>query len=748
MLKRSLLSTIGTVLVLSLLAGLLPGSVQGTSRAPAPLDAGAPHSPSLLFVENAGQFAHGARFLVRGALGADLWLARDALWWTVAEPMSAPYVSEPAVPGRLAKLQPHPRRGVYLKLTFVGANTHPRLEPFDRQDTVISYFLGKDPSAWRAAVPVWGGVRYRELYPGIDLEISGAGGQYVQRLVAHAGADLGRVRLRVEGARSLALSEGRLHVQTAVGPWSLPLFQLEGPGAPAGNRGLIHPRIEGLDVVSPLSLDSPASSAMAPQYFGDLRYSTYLGGAGTDFGSALASDDTGSLYVAGYTLSLDFPTTPGAYQSSSAGEQEAFLVKLNPSGTALTYATFLGGSSDDAAADLAVDASGNAYLTGDTLSANFPTTEGAWDRVFQGYSDAFVVKLNATGTDLVYSTLLGGAQDDDTGLYNEGGLALVLDGEHRACVGGWTPSKDFPVTDGVFQEQFGGDKVGGDAFLAKLNTDGSDLLYSTYLGGSDEDSVEAIALGAGGTLYAIGRTASADFPSTTGAYDEEHNGGRWDAFVAKINDAATGLVYSTFVGGSKSDGASAIALNASGDAFVTGGTNSLDFPTSPGAFDQELGADDADGFVIRINAGGSDLVYSTLLGGSEADGGGYAIDVDGAGYATVAGSTASPDFPTTPMTFSAILNGTNDAFVTRLEPDGTDVTYSTFLGGRISEAVTDLSLASDLLANLAGFSYSSDFPTTSWAYQRAFGGFQDAFVSKMRLVSYPTIFLPLIVRND
>ena len=746
MLKRLFLPTASALLVLSLLAGPLPAPVHGTASAPSTPDAATPHGTSLAFNENAGQFAPGARFFApSGPAGSALWLAGDALWLTLTEAEAIPAILESTVPGRPARPRPQLRRGVHLRLSFVGANPHPRIEPFDRLDTVVSYFLGHDPAAWRVAVPVWGGVRYRDLYPGIDLELSGAGGQYSHRLVVHPGADLGRVRLRVEGAQSLGLRDGRLEIQTAAGPFFLPLFQLEG-SVPAGTRGLVHPRVEGLDVVSPLLLDAPSSSAMAPESLVDLRYSSYLGWSDVVYGAALDTDNTSSLYVAGYTVPLTFPSRAGACQDSIAGDQEIFVVKLNPEGTDLTYATFLGGTSDDAAEDLVVDTMGNAYLTGDTQSANFPTTEGVWDRQFDGFSDAFVVKLNPAGTDLVYSTLLGGTKDDDLGPFSEGGLALTVDGSDRAHVAGWTNADNFPVTAGVLQERFGGSKIGGDAFLSKLSADGSDLVYSTYLGGDTEDAIESIALGEGGAVYATGHTTSADFPTTSGAYQTEGGGEHDDAFVAKVNGDATGLVYSTFVGGSLGDGASAIAMDSEGSAYVSGRTGSPDFPTTAGAYATDLNGS-GDAFVFKLNPSGSNLVYSTYLGGSDVEGGGYAIDVDEWGNATVGGSTASADFPTTPMALSTSRIGLNDAFVTQLNPDGTDLTYSTFLGGRISEAVTDLFRSGDLLANLTGFTYSENFPTTPSAYQRTFGGWQDAFVARIRLISYPTVFLPLISRN-
>ncbi|MFQ5812255.1 MAG: SBBP repeat-containing protein, partial [Anaerolineae bacterium] len=293
-----------------------------------------------------------------------------------------------------------PRKGVNLRLTFPGANPHPRIEPFDRLDTVVSYFIGNDPDQWHPDVPVWGGVHYVDIYPGVDLELTSEGGQYTQRLVTRAGADLSAVRLRVEGADTLALDDaGYLRLTTAVGDFTLPLLAIEG-AVPNSQPASFNLERGTFEVSSPFSsaLLLPRSLAPLQDNPDDLLYSTFLGGSARDYGVAIAVDETGCAYVSGGIQSADFPTTAGAFDTSYNGYSDAFVVKLNADGTGLVYATFLGGSSDDSVFAISVDGVGSAYAAGSTNSSDFPTTAGVFDTSHNGSYDAFVVKLNADET--------------------------------------------------------------------------------------------------------------------------------------------------------------------------------------------------------------------------------------------------------------------------------------------------------------------------------------------------------------
>jgi len=367
----------------------------------------------VMFIENVGQFAEGASFQVRGGNGT-MWIAEDAIWITVLEqtnpsPQPLPE-AERGAPHSLAGKEAGGlgRHGVNLKLTFPGANPRPRLEPFDRLDTHVSYFIGNDPAKWRPDVPVWGGVRYVDLYPGIDLEITSENGYLVQRLVARPGADLNAVRLQVEGADAIELRPSpdvgsgaggeALGLTTAVGEYTLPLLAVEGLNLPRANAQRVN--AQAFDITNPFSSTPSTSAPLHPSTSaqGDLLYATFLGGDDREWGRVIAIDSSGAAYVMGTTWSSDFPTTPGAFDTSFNGDWDAFVVKLNGTGSALTYATFLGGGDMDTGLGIAIDSSGAAYVTGWAGAPDFPTTPGAFDTSYNGGSyDAFVAKLAVGG---------------------------------------------------------------------------------------------------------------------------------------------------------------------------------------------------------------------------------------------------------------------------------------------------------------------------------------------------------------
>jgi murein DD-endopeptidase MepM/ murein hydrolase activator NlpD len=398
-------------------------------------------------------------------------------------------------------------------------------------------------------------------------------------------------------------------------------------------------------------------------------------------------DGAGSAYVTGRTRASDFPTTAGAFDTSHNGNYDAFVVKLNASGTGLAYATFLGWSDYDGGDAIAVDGAGSAYVMGSTYSSlptnDFPTTAGAFDTSFNGYYDTFVVKLNASGTGLAYATFLGGSSNDWSS-------AIAVDGAGSAYVMGYTQSSDFPTTPGAFDTNFsGGDR---DAFVVKLNASGTGLAYATFLGGGYNGADGGIAVDETGSAYVIGSTESSDFPTTPGAFDTSHNGNS-DAFVVKLNAGGTALAYATFLGGSWADTGYAIAVDGAGSAHVTGRTRASDFPTTPGAFDtSHNGWNDV--FVVKVKADGTGLDYATFLGGSDYDYG-HAIAVDGADNAYVTGFAESSDFPTMPGAFDTTHNGFYDTFVAKLDlRDAGEPTYaiSGYVQDRNSNPVTGVTV--------------------------------------------------------
>ncbi len=628
-----------------------------------------------------------------------------------------------------------PQQGVNLRLSFIGANPHPRLEPFSRLNTRVSYFIGNDPAKWHPDIPVWGGVRYLDLYPGVDLELTGEGGRLKLRVIAQPGADLRAVRLRVEGADEVALEGERLRLTTVVGIFSLLVR--------AGDGTLLHPLLEKNSITfapDTFNLLSESVDSLSDSS-NNLLYSTFLGGSSDDFGLSIAVDESGTAYITGETQSFDFPTTPGAFQTTLRGTRDAFITKLNADGSG-AYSTYLGGSDFDGGQGIAVDGSGAAYITGYTWSSDFPTTPGAFQTTYRGW-DAFITKLNADGTQLVYSTYLGGTGDD-------AGNSIEVDGDGVVYVTGNTSSSDFPTTQGAFQVTSGG---GWDAFVTKLDAVGSGLVYSTYLGGSDYEcsySSCTIAVDESGAAYITGETFSSDFPTTPGAFQTTCGGCPTypDAFATKLNEAGSGLLYSTYLGGSDGDYGRGIAVDGSGAAYITGYTWSSDFPTTPGAFQPACRSCPyyTDAFISKLNVDGSRLIYSTYLGSTSSDyGRGLTLETNG--VASVTGDTYSPDFPITPGAVQPIYGGGyHDTFVTKLNVDGSALIYSTFLGGGDGDRAFDIAQDAHGAVYVTGYTWSGDFPITPGAFQTSFGGFSDGFVTKFVILN-DQVFLPLIMSN-
>ncbi len=405
----------------------------------------------------------------------------------------------------------------------------------------------------------------------------------------------------------------------------------------------------------------------------------------------------------------------------------------------LAYATYLGGNNDDRCAGIAVDGNGNAYVTGVTYSANFPITSGAFQPAFGGVFDAFVAKLNPTGTALVYATYIGG------NIYDEG-TGIAVDGNGNAFVSGFTNSTNFPATPGAFQPALSGGYY-PDSFVAKLNPTGTALVYATYLGGNNDDRGAGVAVDGTGNAYVSGWTTSANFPITSGAFQPAFGGGYTDTFMAKLNPTGTALIYANYLGGKGIDSATGIAVDSIGNAYVTGFTNSTDFPTTSGSFQPAFGGPDFDAYVAKLNSTGTALVYATYLGGNAYDDS-IGIAVDGNGNAFVSGETGSANFPTTPGAFQTALGGQDNAYVAKLNPTGTALVYATYLGGKSVDG--GFGIAVDGIGNafVTGFTNSTNFPTTSGAFQPALGGVEDAFVAKLNSTGTALVYATYLGGNS
>ena len=577
-----------------------------------------------------------------------------------------------------------------------------------------NYFRGQDPAKWWSDIPHYARIRQR-VYPGVDVTYYGNHQQLEYDLELAPGVDPSVIRLGVEGTQKVRVNaEGDLVLETRSGEirQRKPIvYQLIGRKKflrghyVVRRRGEIGFEISNVDRTHALVIDPI------------LAYSTYLGGNDDDEGFSIAVDKKGQTYVTGLTASVDFPVR-NAFQATEVGGLDVFVTKLDRDGDRLIYSTYLGGSGDDQARDIAIDRQGNAYITGTTDSFDFPTKNPIQSSLGGG-DDAFVAKLNPQGDGLIYSTYLGGSD-------GEFGTGIAVDDRGQAYVTGITTSANFPTTIEAFQSTFQG---GQDAYVSKLSKDGTSLIYSTYLGGVDDDQANGIALDRDGHAYVAGITRSPNFP-TQNAFQNSLAFGD-DAFVTKFDRDGDRLIYSTYLGGNAEDGADAIAVDKWGHAYVTGQTLSTNFPVKHAFQHKYAGGIGSDAFVTKLDRDGDRLIYSTYLGGNGDDIPGFSrgIAVDERGSAFVAGGTSSSNFPIKDA-LQAHNKGGETGFVTKLDPDGDSLEFSTYLGGSVDEFIDGIAVDDEGNAYLTGFTISPDFPTRK-PFQGSFGGQGDAFVSKI-----------------
>lgn len=603
-----------------------------------------------------------------------------------------------------------PTESAVLRMQLLGASRDPLVVGEEQLPGRTHYYTGSDPARWRTDIPAFGKVHYRDVYPGVDLVYYGNQGQIEFDFVVRPGGDPGMIALRFEGAESLELNaEGDLvlHIDGRQIRQHKPLIYQELNGARQNITGgyiftgkhEVGFRIAAYDASKPLVIDPV------------LSYSTYLGSNSTEYGLGITVDAAGNAYVTGFTDSINFPGA--APRQQQAGDlSDAFVTKLNPSGSAVLYSTYLGGSGYDQGTSIALDAQGNAYVTGHAESGDFPLLAALQSSFGGGFADAFVVKLDPAGA-LAYSTYLGGSGTDI-------GYGIAVDAQGNIALAGSTDSPDFPTASPT-QSQIGG---GIDAYVAKLNPAGSALIYASYLGGTADEEGYGIGVDASGNAYVAGYTGSDDFPTVAAL--QPTFGGSYDAFVSKLSPAGLTL-YATYLGGSDEDLGTGIAVDASGNAYVTGYTGSGNFPATVGALQSTIGGA-IDAFVTKLNPAGSALVYATYLGGVDIDYG-AAIALDSAGRAHVTGYVSSSSFPTV-KPIQPVFMGVYDVFVAKFDPIGSALLFSTFLGGIDDDEGFAIAVDGRGDIYLTGLTTSYNFPT-ALPLQSALNGGYDVFVTKI-----------------
>jgi len=759
----------------------------------------------LSFEPNLGQADPRVKFLSRGR-GYTLFLTKDQAILAMQEsgarsqesgeegrPWSA--ARGPLLCDRNSKLETrksaahcapnsNPESPLIVRLRLQGANSGAKVAGQDELPGKSNYFIGNDPKKWRTRVPTYGRVRFASIYPGVDLVYYGEqNGQLEYDFVLAPGADPKRISLAIAaeaelGGKLKALriaSNGDLVVHLPDSELRLRrpvVYQARStvdsgesavqsrqrttdhgprtafnPDPGIQNRKLVDARYvlkpDGTVTFETGPYDRTLPLVIDPV----LSYSTYLGGSDMDYANGIAVDHSGNAYVTGYTASVDFPVV-NAVQSSPGGgsclEDGAATPCFDAFVSELNSSgTALVYSTYLGGSDEDYGASIAVDLSGDAYVAGYTYStnfpvQNALQPNNAGGVDAFVTELSAGGASLIYSTYWGGSLDDV-------GTGITVDSKGNAYLSGYTESTNFPVTSGAFQTTYGNGAHNG--FVVKFNSGGTQVGYSTYLGGSGDDYAYAAAVDSAGDAYVTGATNSTNFPSLN-AFQPNYAGGQcavapntfpcYDAFVSKLNPAGSALLFSTYLGGTGSDYGYAIALDSSANAYITGYTTSINFPTTPAAFDHVFSGA-YDVFVAKLNSSGSALAYSTYLGGSGGTQAAYGIAVDSNGSAYVTGYNYGGNFPTA-NPVQAQNTAFYDAFVSVLDPTGSFLVFSTYLGGTQDDFGRGIALDPSGNIYVAGATFSPDFPTTSGSFEPSYmGGPYDAFVTKYSAPAMPVV---------
>lgn len=720
----------------------IPGSATGVPSAPIdPQITSKLGQLPLYFVENRGQVDPRVGYYAQ-AHGATTFFTSGGLTYSLV-PGRQPGAGDGADGG-----DTNPSGRWVVRADFLGGDPAARPMGQEQTDAIFSYFRGQ-PDEWVTGVPAYRGVTYADVWPGIDVVYGAHEGHLKYDLVVRPGADPARIAVAYRGARAVRLTEaGDIAIQTGLGdiveraPYAYQDVagqRVEVPSAfnleadPELGHEVVTYRLGAYDPALPLIID-PAV----------IVYAGYIGGDANDEGTSIAVDTAGNVYIAGQTnqaTAVLFPQVVGPDLSFNGGS-DAFVAKVRADGTSLVYAGYIGGSqgdgggTNDGGTGIAVGADGSAYVTGRAQSSKaqgFPVTTGAFDEVIAG-KDAFVAKVNPGGTALTYATYIGGNNSEE-------GIAIAVDSAGNAYVAGVTDSAAaaaFPVTGTPAQPNIGGLE---DAFVAKLNPTGSALVYAGYIGGINNDKARGIAVDGAGNAYVAGTTASSEatFPDTVGPTTTFR--GVSDAFVAKVSPNGQAFVYAGFIGGAAADEGLDVDVSPTCtiacEAYVVGKATApvTNFPVLVGPNLVHNGGEDA--FVAKVKGDGTGLVFAGFIGGTQNDAA-YDVALDGAGGVYVTGSTSSN--PTTqlfPRFNAPSLNygGGQDAFIAKVKPDGTTLSYAGYVGG--DQADIAFGVAADAAGNayIAGFTFSSQatFPDLigpSTAFVGA-AGQGDTFVAKI-----------------
>ncbi len=604
----------------------------------------------------------------------------------------------------------------------------------------VSYFKGNDSSTWQRGISTFEELSLGEVYDGVELRLKAYGDNVEKLFHVRPGANPDVIKLAITGGDSLRiLGSGELQVANLLGD-----VNFTRPVAWQKINGQHVPVTVAYDIISDNdklvyafqvgSYDKSCELIIDP-----LLASTYLGGASADYGQSITLDSSGNVYVAGYSLSNDYPTTTGAYDEVFNSNYDIIISKFSSDLSSLLASTYLGGALNDFGQSVTLDSVGNVYVVGMSLSSDYPIIAGAYDNSHNTGFDVVITKLSSDlSAPLLASTYLGGTGDDR-------GFSITLDNLNNVYVTGFSDSTDYPTTTGPVYDSL------NDVIITKLSSDlSAPLLASTYLGGSGEDYSYSITLDSSGYIYVAGYSLSTDYPVTTGAYSETQNG-FGDLIISKLSSAFT-LLAATYLGGGSTEigGNSIILDNLENYVYVTGYSNSVDYPTTPGAYDRtHNGSNDL--VISKLPSALNDLTASTYLGGSGFEYGGFSMARDSFGNVYVVGYTDSSDYPTTAKAYNKTSNGSNDFIISRLNTGLTSLVASTYLGGTGDDKGFSIVLDSSGNVYVSGYGDSDDYPTTNRAYDRTHNAGYDLLISKIdKELSAPfpwPLFIPRVNNN-
>jgi len=655
------------------------------------------------FTENRGQVDNDTvRYYIQGK---DVWFLDDGVVFEIREEISikgqesrggsreSDYLLDPLE--RLEPPMPPEYKKVVIKLRFEGAN---RVSPkgYEILSHRSNFFYGNISSKWCSNVPNFREIVYENIYNNIDLKyyLTSKGLKY--DFIIHPNGNINEIKLQYENVEDLWVDNLKnLNIQTPLGniiDSNLIIYQKIGSDKKIinGKFDILNLKTYGFNLLE--RYDKNKDLIIDP-----LIYSTFVGSVDDDCGLDNSVDSNGSTYVTGWTRSISFPNTTGVNDSTHNGELDVFVFKLNSNGSTVLFSTFIGGNNWDYGFNIEIDTKLNIYVTGYTRSIDFPTTINSYDQFYNGEDDIFVFKLNSTASLLIYSTFIGGSNLD-------WGEDIIIDTFENSYIIGRTFSSDFPYIYNAYDNIFNGEL---DLFVLKLDSNGSSLLYSTYIGGTSWDYGLGIVIDSNYNAIITGETNSTDFPSTNGTYDPSYNGG-FDIFVTKLNHNGSKLIFSTFIGSNKGEGGDSITIDSEDNIYITGWTDSPNFPVTSEAYDKTKNGF-YDVVIIKLDSLGSSLIYSTFIGGnlqqSSSD-----VKLDPYDNIFVIGSTRSADFPNTTNAYDNNINGLYDVFVLVLNSIGSSLLYSTFIGGNSYDWGVGIAIDSigDIYAT--GFTSSNDFP--------------------------------------